>query len=370
MKQVDPWHYARKDLATQIVSMFESGLSSSLIFFAPRRMGKTEFLRKDITPVAESLNWQVFYFSFFDCGENPTLQFKQALEDFLLRQGLLNKAKKVLKAVTRISGSIGRVNAGVEFSKVAEKKDTADIKELLRILMLDRKTLLLMDEVQVLAMNSRNDHFIASFRTVLDMYKDRLKVIFTGSSQAGLRKMFSEARAPFFHFGQNLDFPELDRGFTDHLAKTFKLVSHRKINENELWQAFLDMQKVPLLIRSLVERMVLNPALTIAEVKAELIEKIFSNRRFEEQWKDFSLLEQLVVKEIAIDKVQLFAKQVRAKFAKNIGLKDLPAISVQAAIKKLLRRGIIGKFSDTAGYFIDDPSFKNWLLQDINSKNN
>ena len=62
------------------------------------------------------------------------------------------------------------------------------------------KILLLMDEVQVLTKKSTNDQFIAGFRTALDINKDLIKVIFTGSSREGLRRMFSQASAPFFHF--------------------------------------------------------------------------------------------------------------------------------------------------------------------------
>ena len=58
----------RTELAKQILGMFETGLASSLTFFAPRRMGKTEFLRKDITPLAEQFGWHIFYFSFLDAG--------------------------------------------------------------------------------------------------------------------------------------------------------------------------------------------------------------------------------------------------------------------------------------------------------------
>ena len=77
MQKNDLWHYARTILATQIIAMFDSGLSSSFIFFAPRRMGKTEFLRKDIQPLAETNGWNVFYFSFLDAADNPTVKFKQ-----------------------------------------------------------------------------------------------------------------------------------------------------------------------------------------------------------------------------------------------------------------------------------------------------
>ena len=41
----DIWHYPRTALAKQILEMFESGLSNALVFFAPRRMGKSAWER-------------------------------------------------------------------------------------------------------------------------------------------------------------------------------------------------------------------------------------------------------------------------------------------------------------------------------------
>ena len=52
----DPWHFPRTELAKQILGMFETGLASSLTFFAPRRMGKTEFLRNEPYRVCRRVN--------------------------------------------------------------------------------------------------------------------------------------------------------------------------------------------------------------------------------------------------------------------------------------------------------------------------
>jgi predicted AAA+ superfamily ATPase len=67
--KVDIWHYSRSTLAKQVLGMFESGLSSALIFFAPRRMGKTEFLLKDMATAAKKNKWHVLYFSFLDVSK-------------------------------------------------------------------------------------------------------------------------------------------------------------------------------------------------------------------------------------------------------------------------------------------------------------
>ncbi len=361
MQKKDPWHYPRAELAAQILSVFESGLSSSFIFFAPRRMGKTEFLRKDIQPLAEAKGWNVFYFSFLDAADDPTAKFKQALEQFINTQGVMTKVKNAVKAVTKVSAGVSKVNAGIEFNN--QSKIESGIKELLDRLAKRQKALLLMDEVQALANNKKNDTFIAGFRTALDMYKDNLKVIFTGSSQAGLRKMFSEAKAPFFHFGQNLVFPELDKGFTDHLCQVFKMVTQRKLNQQELWKAFTELHKVPLLARGLVERMALNPGLGITQAKQELVTEIFGNREFEDKWQNFSVLEQVILKELAGGSQHIFSKKMRERLAIKLALQELSVPMIQGTIKKLIRKGMIGKAEGRVGYSIDDPNFKNWLCQ-------
>lgn len=361
MQNNDLWHYPRTELATQILSVFESGLASAFTFFAPRRMGKTEFLRKDIQPLAQAKGWNVFYFSFLDAADHPTTKFKRALEQFINSPGVVAKVKNAVKRVTKMNLGVGKINEGLEFDNKGTIED--DIKELLGRLAKGQKTLLLMDEVQALASNKKNDMFIASFRTALDIYKDNLKVIFTGSSQAGLRKMFSEAKAPFFHFGQNLAFPDLEKGFTDHLCQAFKIVTKRELDQQELWDAFVKMHKVPLLARSLVERMVLNPALDINQAKQELVTEIFGNREFDDKWQNFSALEQSVLKKLACGSQHIFSYETRKVLAAELNLQDISVPMVQGAIKKLIRKGIIAKAEGRTGYSIDDPNFKNWLCR-------
>lgn len=88
----DPWHFPRTELATHDLGMFDTGLASALTFFAPRRMGKTEFLRKDITPVAETGGWQVFYFSFLDADASAASSFVTALAAFARGESWLARA--------------------------------------------------------------------------------------------------------------------------------------------------------------------------------------------------------------------------------------------------------------------------------------
>lgn len=357
----DTWHYPRLVLAKHILALLESGLSSALTFFAPRRMGKTEFLRKDISPLAEKLGWQVFYFSFLDVGPKAKLEFTQSLIQFAVEIDSFAAPKRLLKQIDKISGEITGIKGSIQFK---ESKDISNnMKEVMKQLAKKGKILLLLDEVQILAQHSINTNFIAALRTSLDIHKDTIKVIFTGSSQEGLRRMFSESKAPFFHFGQNLPFPELDKGFTDHLSRMFEKVTGRKINPEKLWDIFQEMQKVPQLIRSLVERLALNPDFSIENAKTQLLAEIFNDREFIKTWEECTALERLLLQEISVDEKTFFSEKARQLFASKLGVAELPVSSVQSSLRVLLRKGVIGRQPDRQGYYIDDPSFKSWMYE-------
>jgi len=361
----DIWHFPRADLAKRILGMFDMGLSNALIFFAPRRMGKTEFLRKDITPLAEKNKWLVFYFSFLDAEENAGREFIAALT-----QLYEESAGGTLPKVTKISGKAGGLEGSLEFGNKSKKKPL-DIKTLFARLSKKHKVLLLMDEVQVLAntpLNTKaNAHFIAGLRTALDINKDRVKVIFTGSSQEGLRRMFSQSKAPFFHFGQNLPFPSFDRQFTDHLAQVFKLASKRTLDKNALWEMFMgDLQYTPQLVRSLVERLVLNPTLSLEEAKNGLLTEIVSASAFVETWEKCPVLERLLLSYIARDGKLLFSEKIRKEIAEKIGVEEISLPTMQSTLRVLQRKTLIGQSPGRGeGYFIDDPNFKNWIIEHL-----
>src|SRR3990167_1698536 len=359
MSKNDIWHYPRNDLAKQVLGMFESGLSSALVFFAPRRMGKTEFLLKDVKPFAEKQHWHVLYFSFLDASTNAAESFTLALVDFAISIGVI-KENKFQKRIKKISAKAVGIKADIEFRDSKQTKMT--LKEVIsELTKYGDKILLLLDEVQILAREEKNKDFIAALRTQLDINKDSIKVIFTGSSREGLRRMFSKSDAPFFHFGQNLPFPELEHDFIDHLARVFNKTTCREINVEILWKIFLEMNKVPQLIRALVERVVLHPDLTLQQAKKQLLQDLVEDREYAMVWEKSSLLEQLLLEAIVMDKTELFGQDKRVYLAKQIGIEKLPVSTVQSAIRSLQRKNIIGSLPKRGAYYIDDPNFKSWI---------
>jgi hypothetical protein len=356
----DLWHYARLDLAKQILNMFESNLSSALVFFAARRMGKTEFLCKDIQPLAEKHRWKVFYFSFFDTEASAATSFTQALLRFTEKNIPLHATRKIFSKLKKVSGKAVGIGASIELENIKQAHTT--MREIMEQLSKHR-VLLLLDEVQMLAEDKKNIHFIAAFRTALDLYKENIKVIFTGSSQEGLRKMFSQAKAPFFHFGQNLPFPELDVGFTNHLSNVFHQATQRQLDKKTLWNAFIELQKIPQLARNLVEKLALQPNLSISTAKTQLLQELFDSRAFTHLWGKCSLLERLLLKKISANISTLFSQEIRAELSRILGTEQLSTSTIQSAIRTLQRKHLIGRHADRGSYYVEDPNLKNWLLE-------
>lgn len=360
--QQDIWHYPRTELAKQVLGMFDTGLASSLTFFAPRRMGKTEFLRKDITPLAVEQGWRVFYFSFLDAGEQSESQFIQALQEFAKQDNVLKQAGKLLKKLGSVSTEVAGVKAEVNLAE--EQAVSSNLLSIIKMLYnQDKPVLLLLDEIQALA-GIRHKSTIAGLRTALDMHKDRIKVIFTGSSREGLRQMFSASNAPFFHYGQNLNFPELTREFTDHLAQAFFVSTQRSLDKDSLWQTFLDLQRNPQLARSLVERLALQPMLTIDFAKGQLIEDTTGYRDFAGLWESLKPLEKLLLQAIAQGQSELYGTAFRRYLAEQIGIDDVAVSSVQSALRSLSNRQQVFK-SDNQGYQVEDLLFKEWILAEV-----
>src|SRR5471032_3511523 len=84
----DPWHFARPDLAAGYLQAFDLKLSSARGLFARRRMGKTEFLRRDLLPAAVERGYVVAYTNLWDNRSVPDVALLSALAEALEPQGV------------------------------------------------------------------------------------------------------------------------------------------------------------------------------------------------------------------------------------------------------------------------------------------
>lgn len=345
----DIWHYPRTTLAEQVINLFASGLSSALTFFAPRRKGKTEFLLKDIAPLAKSQGYQVFYFSFLDAGTQAQARFIRELDAFAT--GAVAKAANQLSSVEIY---------GIKAERIADTAPDDILRSLNKLASKDAPTLLLLDEIQALA-GVAHYPIIAALRTALDTNKDKIKVIFTGSSRENLRLMFSSSKAPFFHYGQNLNFPDLPRSFTDHLADAFYQTTRREIDKSALWQAFLTMNQSPQMARALIERMALNPTASLEYAQSTLMDEMAQTMELLPIYHSLGALSQQLLQHIAHGDGELYSQATKSKLADKVGMPPTNA-AIQSAMRSLSKKGLIFK-KDNGVYEIEDAFFASWLIE-------
>lgn len=352
MAKDDYWHFPRHALADSVLGAFNSGLSHALTLFAPRRMGKTEFLLKDVAPQADARGWRVFYHSFMTDGDESGEVFKLSLAEFAA-----GRMRTWLKPLTaRVSADLLGVKAELGAQAPAS---THSVTEVIQALASGGRTLLLLDEAQMLTRQAHNEELLGGLRTGLDINKAQLKVLFTGSSREGLRRMFSEARAPFFHFGTNIELPTLNQDFCQHMANAYQHSTGRPLDADALWQAFQHMGCVPGKLRAVVEAMVLNVALSLEQAVALKAHDEQDEAQYRRMLKTMPPLDRLVLRAV-LARTPLFAEDTRNGMALALGSTPPATATVQSAAERLLRDEVITR-RDRGQYEIADPSFEQWL---------
>lgn len=358
----DPLYFSRPELATALLSSLKSGISHAFTLFAPRRMGKTQFLTNDIVPKAEKDGFNVFYFSFMDSkDQSSTAQyFHQMLNQFATQTRTSNGVKTFL-------GGFKKVEVlGVSVEREANAQTLPSVSELIsQIAADDRPTLLLLDEVQELARIADTDGIIRSLRTGLDINQSRVKTIFTGSSTNGLRAMFNDIKAPFFHFSHALDFPTLGPEFTNFLAGVYHERTDKTLDHAELYRLFERLNKTPMYMRAIIQDMIINPNLDLATAAQIRIEQMCENTDYPQTWHELSTIEQLILQTLAQGKTSLYSEAFRQQAAQKLGIEEIKVSTIQSNIRKLKRKELITQNSVNA-LQLNSPFLQTWINENSN----
>jgi hypothetical protein len=201
------WHFPRVDFANQVFGLLMDSPTSAISLFGPRRTGKTEFLKDDLAPLADGKKHRVVYVSMWQTVEAPIASLLYAF-DSALRGGRLGDrmATAARDLAPKFKLSVPGTGAAMEVDVASLRGKPQDEHLLLldqyceRLANDKRPTLLLFDEFQELARGDNTAPVIAALRTSLDARRRGLVSVFTGSSQDGLRKVFSAKDAPFYRF--------------------------------------------------------------------------------------------------------------------------------------------------------------------------
>lgn len=359
------WHFARPVLAQAYLTSLNLGLSSARGLFARRRMGKTEFLVQDFMPAAQAGGYTCAYVNLWELKSDPATALVSALHKAI-------EPKSLAKVWERLNTPISKIKATGKFAGVAEAGVEAELGNrhtvagtLLMQAMAEfdksrKPVVLIIDEAQVLA-TAENSVFAHALRAALDIRKERLKVLFAGSSETTLRRMFGRASEPFYNWAALEPFPLLGREFVESMVGKVAQISRVPLPLADALAAFDALKQTPLFFRDYVERHLTHPfegtqgALEFTKAKA------FNDGEFEKQWKDLLPADQLLLALIAGDASDLQGLGVRNMVGARLGLvKPVTAGAVQNSLRRLVDKSVITRM-DRGAYRIEDEAFADWV---------
>lgn len=345
----DPWHFPRTAFCGLVFDALLKSGADALRLFGPRRMGKTEFLLRDVAPEAHRRRLPCVYASFWQSPQAPAINLRDAIERALAAKGGVFSLEgfRRLNPKLRIQpmGIGGEVDLAAEGRPAAAAEIALDdaIERLGGTT--ERPALLLLDEVQALA-GAEHAPFIAALRTSLDKRRPRVKAIFTGSSLTGLRAIFDDRQAPFFHYGAPIDIPPLGEDFVDAMRAAHHNATGRDVDRAAAVAFFEEAGRSPYVLRRALEQMALRPDMDFGAARAFLLDELAERMGYREAWDRLSPLQRLLMLRIARGETMLTAADTLAGYAGALGGAAVSKGAVSSALGTLARRGMIHKLMD------------------------
>jgi hypothetical protein len=360
------WHFARPELADHHLHAFDLGLISATALHAKRRMGKTEFLTKDLMPAAENKGYAVGYCNLWQEDQDPADAIAEAIHACSVPRRALAKVRARLKtpvSTLKVSAKVsGIAEGGAELGfNDAEKARVAKLRAAFTAFDRSKNTgLLLIDETQVLA-DKRHTALEKALRALLDTRKDRLKVTFTGSSEDRLRTMFGAEDKAFYNWARVEPLPLLGDEFVRELTRRANTLTTMKLKLEDTLRAFDALKRVPELFRRFLSQYLGNAFEGVDRAIETCKASVYAEQGFAKRWDRMLPADRLVLQLVAADEGDLHGSRSLAKMGQALGLGRAADRSVpQNALKRLRERQMLIQ-SDKGVYRFEDETFKEWV---------
>ena len=361
----DPWHYPRPELAAKYLQVFDVGLTSARALFAKRRMGKSEFLEQDLIPAARDAGYLTVYLNLWDARSQPAPAFLAALSRALKPTGLGKLAKtlkrplKSIKASARVAGMAeGSLEAELGGTEAAA---TPRLTEVIRSFdKPNRKMLLVLDEAQVLAESAHAD-LAHSLRASLDGRKQNIKVIFAGSSEATLRRMFGRSTEPFYNWAPLEPFELLGEEFVRAMVVKVNRLSRYPLTQKDAISTFEALKRTPEFFRRYLSRYLAYADLGSKAALLDTEAHVFNDANFVSTWHRLLPADRELLRLIVSGVTDLFSESSRGRLGVALGLNEAVAKNVpQQSLRRLQDADLVLRM-DYGDYRVQDDALAEWL---------
>lgn len=379
-----PFLFYRPALAQQVAAdIAGEGLqdfSSGLFLAAPRRTGKSTFIKSDLIPAARERDWLVVY---TDLWENMQLDPGYLIENAVVR-ALRENQSPLRKTFQALGVKKVTLHNSISFDVSDEELPAgATLTDALTTLhhATGKLILLIVDEAQHALNTDRGVNTMFALKAARDALNlgastPGIRMAFTGSSRDKLAQLVLGREQPFFG-AAIMDFPLLGDDFVAAYTaeRNEKLATHNALKVEDMKRAFAMVGHRPEMLRDLVNKV----AAELGEGAnlGELLEQGALRRQagvfaeYEALYDPLTPLQKAVLLTMAQATANqhpfaAFSKATRATIgaeAEALGGEPEPSPqAVQRALESLRTKQLIWK-SGRGAYALEDNGIIEWLLQ-------
>jgi len=376
--------FRRPDLARNIVDgLAGAGIqdyTSGLFLAAPRRTGKSTFLREDLIPECETRGWLAVYVDLWANKEkDPADLIASAIAAALVpyEKGIRKLAKSMgidkLSFLRTLSWDFSRpqLPEGATLTQALELLHSAADKTV--VLVIDEAQHALTTEAGVNAMFG-----LKAARDQLNQGREDdtsgLRLVFTGSNRDKLAHLVLSRNQPFYGSGIT-PFPLLGKEFTKAYAAHLNahLAQTNQFNADELDRAFELVGRRPEMLRAVISEIALElgEASHLGELLRNSAEMLRAGvwTEFESSWNALTVPQRAVLQVMAerSQNNEPFAPftdstlEAVGKVLASMGSEVVPGTqTIQSCIDALREKELVWK-SNRGGYALEDKAFADWL---------
>jgi hypothetical protein len=399
MDKADPI-YHRPELAQRLAAMLlgndplSAAGRSGLFLSAPRRTGKSTFLRNDLIPAVEKAGAIAIYVDLWtDKTRDAADLIAEAIRDALAsHSGRLARGLRALQRIKK-AGAKGELAGfkgefGFELDTIGEPQGTALAKALEALYRrVEKPIVLIIDEAQHALSTERGADTLFALKAARDALNltaetPRLAIVATGSARGKIADMVMRRNQAFY--GASVEtFPPLGESFVQHLVSG--MLSHRLSKDRipaakQLMQAFQTLGSRPEDLRRAVRDALVRPEADLTEAIVAAAQEQ-RGRILEELRKQLSVLNSLqraILKRMVKlgDGTQPFSQESVEDYRNETGNHRVTKPSVQKALDVLVAnhfvwrssRGVYALDDVTVAEFFYDEAIQEALLRELDSR--
>lgn len=368
------FHFARTELARgyadALIGASPFPQRAGLVLAAPRRTGKSTFLRRDLQPELARRRAVTAYVDLWsDRSRDPALLILAAVAKTM--NTLEGTAGRTLRRFGVRRVSIG----GFAVDLDGRKGDEATLSDALTALAraAAAPVVLIIDEAQAALATDAGVTAMFAVKAARDAIQlaeggdAGFGLVLTGSNRDKLADLVQRREQPFFGASVT-DFPLLGRDYVDAYVAWLneRLAAGNQIAADVAWRAFELLGHRPELLQELLRETALGARgaggleFAITERAGDLRRRLW--RQYEADCDGLSELQMAVLRLVATEGSRLspFSADTRRQLAAAIGAASVPNSSIQNALAALRERGLVWR-SARGDYALEDQGLADWL---------